>query len=107
MAIEYSILTQNQINCSFVQTFLYLRKVFMELPGFILRGIGLARSEPIISIIILGVIAVLFYFKRKAMLQLLATILIIAILSYFIYLIYGMTSSGFFQKQDLIEKSQP
>jgi hypothetical protein len=78
----------------------------MELKGLIFRGIELAKSEPIISIIIMGVIAILFYFKKKAMLQLLATILIFTLLFYFFALIYGMTSTGFFQKENMIEKSQ-
>ena len=78
----------------------------MELRELILRGIDFLKAEPIIAIVVLGMVAVLFYFKKKAMLKIVVIFLVIALLYYFITLIGGMTSTGVFQKEKVIEKSQ-
>ncbi|OPL14382.1 MAG: hypothetical protein AVO38_02060 [delta proteobacterium ML8_D] len=77
----------------------------MELKELILRGIELLKSEPIIAIIIMGIIAVLFYFKTKTMLKLLAILSAFALLFYILNLFYGLTSTGVFQKEKIIQKS--
>jgi hypothetical protein len=78
----------------------------MEPKESILRIIELLESEPIIAIIIMGIIAVLFYFKTKPMLKLLAIFLAFAFLFYIFTLFYGLTSTGTFQKEKMIQKSQ-
>lgn len=78
----------------------------MELKELFLRIFYLAKAEPIIALIIAGIIAFLFYFKTKAMLKVVAAILILATLFYIFTLFREMTSSGLSQKEHLIEKSQ-
>jgi amino acid permease len=78
----------------------------MELQELILRGIDYLKAEPIIAIIIIAVIAVLFYFRRKAMLRITVTFLVLAIAYYLVTYVTGMTSSSVSQKETLIEKSE-
>ncbi len=79
----------------------------MDLNGLILSAFEWLKSEPIIAIVIVCILAVLFYFKTKAMMKLLAIIIAIALLFYFINLFGGMTSTGVSQKEKMIENSQP
>ncbi len=78
----------------------------MELKELFLKIFYLAKAEPIIALIIAGIIAILFYFKTKGMLKVVAVILILVTLFYFFTLFHEMTSSGLSQKESLIEKSQ-
>jgi len=77
----------------------------MDLKELILRGIELLKAEPIIAIIIMGIISVLFYFKTKPMLKLSAVLFVFALLFYILTLFYGLTSTGIFQKEKIIQKS--
>jgi len=77
----------------------------MELEGLILRGIEFLKSEPIIAIIIMGIIAILFYFKTKPMLKILALLLAFALLIYILNLFGGLTSTGVSQKDRMSQKS--
>lgn len=78
----------------------------MEFEELFLRIFNLAKAEPVIALIIAGVIAILFYFKTKEMLKVMAVILILVTLFYFFTLFREMTSSGINQKERLMEKSQ-
>lgn len=78
----------------------------MELKELVLKGVDFLKAEPIIGIVAIGIIAVLFYFKKKAMLRIVAIFLVLALVYYFATLIGGMTSSGVFEKENLIEKSE-
>lgn len=78
----------------------------MEFKELISKGIELAKSEPIIAAVVLGIIAILFYFKTKSMLKLLAIVLVLAFLFYVFALFHSVTSKGITQKERMGEKSQ-
>jgi branched-subunit amino acid transport protein len=78
----------------------------MELKELFLRIFSLAKAEPIIALIIAGIIAILFYFKTKEMMKVVAVALVLVTLFYFFTLIRGMTSTGLSQKEHLIQESQ-
>ena len=78
----------------------------MDLKELILRGIDFLKGEPVIAAAIIGILVVLFIFRRKAMLRIVAIFLVLAVLYYLVTLVGGMTSSGVSQKETLIEKSQ-
>jgi len=78
----------------------------MQIKEYLFSGIEWLKSEPIIAIVILGVVAVLFYFKTKAMFKLVAVILVAAFLIYLLTLLGGITSSGLSHKNDMIHKSE-
>ena len=78
----------------------------MEPKNLIYRGIDFLKAEPIIAIVLIGIVAVLFYFKKKAMLRILVIFLVIGLVYYLLTLFGGMTSTGVNQKEKIIEKSQ-
>jgi len=78
----------------------------MEIKELILRGVDFFKAEPIIAIVAIAIVAVLFYFKKKAMIRILVIFLALALLYYFVTLIGEMTFGGVSQKETLIEKSQ-
>lgn len=79
----------------------------MEFKELLLRGFYWSKSEPIIAIGILVVIAIICYFKPKAMLKVLALFLAVGVLIYILSLFKDVTSTGMSQKETMIEKSQP
>jgi uncharacterized membrane protein len=78
----------------------------MDLKELFLNIFNLAKTEPIIALIIAGIIAILFYFKTKEMMKVVGVVLVLVTLFYFFTLLRGMTSTGLFQKQHLIHNSQ-
>jgi amino acid permease len=78
----------------------------MGIDDLISKGVDFFKTEPIIAIVVIAIIAVLFYFKKKAMFRILAIFLVFALLYYFVTLIGGMTFGGKAQKETLIERSQ-
>ena len=78
----------------------------MELKELFLRLFNLAKAEPIIALIIAGIIVILFYFKTKEMMKVVAVVLVLVTSFYFFTLIRGMTSAGLSQKERLIQESR-
>jgi len=78
----------------------------MELEGLILQGIELIKSDPIIAIGIMVIVALLFYFKTKPMLKLLVILLACGFVFYFLTLLGGLTSTGLIQKKDMIQQDR-
>ena len=78
----------------------------MDLNDLVSKGVDFFKTEPIIAIVVIAILAVLFYFRKKAMLRIVAIFLVFALLYYFVTLIGGMTFGGKAQKETLIERSQ-
>ena len=76
----------------------------METEELILRAIEWLKADPIIAIVILVIVALLFYFRPKPMLRLLAILLAFTILFYFVSMLGDATSTGVFQKQKMIQQ---
>lgn len=76
----------------------------MELEQLISSSIEWIQAEPITAGVIIGIVALLFYFRTKPMLKLCAILLVFAFLFYAITLVRDFASTGVAQKENMVEQ---